>query len=319
MLRNFVSRLASAAANNTAQVACCSGPSALTLGSASLSPSSTAACARSNAWGTSWTNAGACRGFAAERKSSSSHVFEAAEARMQKLRKVAEQQQAAEQGHEAPGPVGRVLGVLGDAIMLSLAGVVGFSGYYSLAYRDTKELEKMVKETCSANSSSASSEPPSTPSTGSEGAARESAASAEGPGVLDQARTQATSMWCLAMRNYLNARKAIEEYVESYTAPTYHKLLPDMAPELRGRVKALALFWMTCWVKTLVLDLDDLLVHKEWTRQMGWKIFKRPGVQELDLQHHFDVEKKKMDTQSNCYLHTAAQLQQHALPDVPWG
>ncbi len=35
----------------------------------------------------------------------------------------------------------------------------------------------------------------------------------------------------------------------------------------------------TCRVKTLVLDLDDLLVHKEWTRQMGWKIFKRPGVQ----------------------------------------
>lgn len=32
-------------------------------------------------------------------------------------------------------------------------------------------------------------------------------------------------------------------------------------------------------VKTLVLDLDDLLVHKEWTRQSGWKIFKRPGVQ----------------------------------------
>ncbi len=34
-----------------------------------------------------------------------------------------------------------------------------------------------------------------------------------------------------------------------------------------------------CRVKTLVLDLDDLLVHKEWTRQSGWKIFKRPGVQ----------------------------------------
>jgi import inner membrane translocase subunit TIM50 len=32
-------------------------------------------------------------------------------------------------------------------------------------------------------------------------------------------------------------------------------------------------------VKTLVLDLDDLLVHKEWTRQAGWKVFKRPGVQ----------------------------------------
>lgn len=40
-----------------------------------------------------------------------------------------------------------------------------------------------------------------------------------------------------------------------------------MMPELRGRVK------------TLVLDLDDLLVHKEWTRKKGWTIYKRPGVQ----------------------------------------
>lgn len=39
-----------------------------------------------------------------------------------------------------------------------------------------------------------------------------------------------------------------------------------------------------CRVKTLVLDLDDVLVHKEWTRQMGWKIFKRPGVQVGGLQ-----------------------------------
>jgi import inner membrane translocase subunit TIM50 len=32
-------------------------------------------------------------------------------------------------------------------------------------------------------------------------------------------------------------------------------------------------------VKTLVLDLDDVLIHKEWTRHSGWKIYKRPGVQ----------------------------------------
>lgn len=36
---------------------------------------------------------------------------------------------------------------------------------------------------------------------------------------------------------------------------------------------------LSCRIKTLVLDLDDLLVHKEWTRQTGWQIFKRPGVQ----------------------------------------
>ncbi len=181
-----------------------------------------------------------------------SPVFEAAEARMQKLRKVAEQQEAAQHGHEAPGPIGRVLGVLGDATMLTLAGIVGFSGYYSLAYRDTRELEAMVNETCAANSAALSSPsggsgkpsfpsppPPSSSSSSSSsssgGSTAADASTVDGSNLLEQARAQATGLWCSAIRKYLRMRKAVEEQVESYTAPTYHKLLPDMAPELRGR------------------------------------------------------------------------------------
>lgn len=34
-------------------------------------------------------------------------------------------------------------------------------------------------------------------------------------------------------------------------------------------------------VQTLVLDLDDLLIHSDWTRGRGWRTFKRPGASDL--------------------------------------
>jgi hypothetical protein len=37
------------------------------------------------------------------------------------------------------------------------------------------------------------------------------------------------------MDRYLRARKYVEKSIKDYRDPTYHKLLPDMAPELRGR------------------------------------------------------------------------------------
>ena len=32
-------------------------------------------------------------------------------------------------------------------------------------------------------------------------------------------------------------------------------------------------------IKTLVLDLNDVLVSKHWTRKKGWTLYKRPGAQ----------------------------------------
>ncbi len=60
--------------------------------------------------------------------------------------------------------------------------------------------------------------------------------------------------------------------MREYTDPSCDKLLPDLPPELRGRVK------------TIVLDLEDVLVHREWTRAKGWSIYKRPGAADFILQ-----------------------------------
>lgn len=51
-----------------------------------------------------------------------------------------------------------------------------------------------------------------------------------------------------------------------YNEPAFDKLLPDPLPELYQRRF------------TLVLDLDDLLIHSEWSREHGWRIAKRPGL-----------------------------------------
>lgn len=48
-----------------------------------------------------------------------------------------------------------------------------------------------------------------------------------------------------------------------YTEPTFPKLLPDIDPAPPY---------------TLVLSLEDLMIHSEWTREHGWRTAKRPGV-----------------------------------------
>ena len=50
-----------------------------------------------------------------------------------------------------------------------------------------------------------------------------------------------------------------------YNEPAFPKLLPDVDP---------------AWERpyTLVLSLEDMLVHSEWSRKHGWRMAKRPGV-----------------------------------------
>ncbi|EEH36320.1 import inner membrane translocase subunit tim-50 [Paracoccidioides lutzii Pb01] len=50
-----------------------------------------------------------------------------------------------------------------------------------------------------------------------------------------------------------------------YKDPAFEKLLPDDDPMMRQPY-------------TLVLSLEDLLVHSEWTREHGYRVAKRPGV-----------------------------------------
>lgn len=63
--------------------------------------------------------------------------------------------------------------------------------------------------------------------------------------------------------NRANARLA--DTMNYFNEPTFPKLLPNVDP---------------AWERpyTLVLSLEDLLVHSEWTREHGWRMAKRPGV-----------------------------------------
>jgi len=53
--------------------------------------------------------------------------------------------------------------------------------------------------------------------------------------------------------------------MDTFAAPVFDKLLPDALPPPYDR-------------PTLVISVDDLLVHSEWTRKHGWRTAKRPGV-----------------------------------------
>lgn len=56
------------------------------------------------------------------------------------------------------------------------------------------------------------------------------------------------------MEWYVEKRREVERELKKYADPPSDKLLPDLPPHARH-------------IKTLVLDLDNLLVHSDWTRQ----------------------------------------------------
>ncbi|KID96575.1 inner membrane translocase subunit tim-50, partial [Metarhizium majus ARSEF 297] len=61
------------------------------------------------------------------------------------------------------------------------------------------------------------------------------------------------------------ARARMGESVSYYQDPAFDKLLPNPDPSFERPY-------------TLCLSLDDLLVHSEWTRDHGWRVAKRPGM-----------------------------------------
>ncbi|KAF1990521.1 NIF-domain-containing protein, partial [Aulographum hederae CBS 113979] len=62
---------------------------------------------------------------------------------------------------------------------------------------------------------------------------------------------------------YNRAKARISEMGGYYTEPTFPKLLPDVDPAPPY---------------TLVLSMEDLMIHSEWTRKDGWRMAKRPGL-----------------------------------------
>lgn len=65
---------------------------------------------------------------------------------------------------------------------------------------------------------------------------------------------------------YIDGRRAAEKQLEDWSRPSSDRLLPDLQPHEQH-------------VYTLVLDLNDTIVHSDWKRDRGWRTFKRPGVE----------------------------------------
>ncbi|KAI9369128.1 import inner membrane translocase subunit tim-50 mitochondrial precursor [Aspergillus egyptiacus] len=80
----------------------------------------------------------------------------------------------------------------------------------------------------------------------------------------EQAHPGAPAGWGLGLW-YNRAKARLGDITSYYKDPAFPKLLPDEDPNLRQPY-------------TLVLSLEDLLVHSEWSREHGWRVAKRPGV-----------------------------------------
>ncbi|KAJ4415849.1 mitochondrial inner membrane protein required for protein import [Gnomoniopsis sp. IMI 355080] len=61
------------------------------------------------------------------------------------------------------------------------------------------------------------------------------------------------------------ASTRMKEVMNYYHEPAFEKLLPDPDPMFERPY-------------TLVISLEDMLVHSEWTREHGWRLAKRPGA-----------------------------------------
>ena len=66
-------------------------------------------------------------------------------------------------------------------------------------------------------------------------------------------RHLAAQVWVPVMKWYAQQRRHLEGEMKKYADPPSDRLLPDLPPSARH-------------IKTLVLDLDDVLVHSDWTR-----------------------------------------------------
>ncbi|MCJ1463090.1 hypothetical protein MMC07_001695 [Pseudocyphellaria aurata] len=80
----------------------------------------------------------------------------------------------------------------------------------------------------------------------------------------ERAHLDAPSGWGFGLF-YNRAGARLRDILDYYNEPSFTKLLPDPDP---------------AWARpyTLVLSLEDLMIHSEWTREHGWRMAKRPGV-----------------------------------------
>eukprot|EP00897_Mesotaenium_endlicherianum_P004283 jgi/Mesen1/3883/ME000208S02889 len=174
-----------------------------------------------------------------------------------------------EAGKTASSEAGKsstLLKALKITLGLALASAGGSCAYVTYAY-DTDTLSAKLAEARSLCSSPASS------------ASRDDAESEQGSAVREKLLRLAASAGVLDMAQfYVDSRRTIEEQIQGFSAPSSDKLLPDLAPSEQH-------------VYTLVLDLNDTLVHSDWKRDRGWRTFKRPGVEPFleRMAHYFEI------------------------------
>lgn len=64
---------------------------------------------------------------------------------------------------------------------------------------------------------------------------------------------------------YARIKARLTDSTSYYTEPAFTKLLPEDDSPYKAPF-------------TLVLSLEDLLIHNDWTREHGWRVAKRPGL-----------------------------------------
>ncbi|KAJ6264574.1 hypothetical protein Dda_0721 [Drechslerella dactyloides] len=79
------------------------------------------------------------------------------------------------------------------------------------------------------------------------------------------AHPEAPNGWGLLLF-YKRITTRLNEVLDYYNLPIGDKLLPDPTKE-------------TYRPYTLVISLEDMIIHSEWTREHGWRTAKRPGVE----------------------------------------
>ncbi|KAL9270795.1 Mitochondrial import inner membrane translocase subunit TIM50-like protein [Drosera capensis] len=143
--------------------------------------------------------------------------------------------------------------VLKYALYAGLTGVAVTAGYVTYAYtlEEADEKTKEFRESAKKRS------------VGDDASAIENAQA--------YLRSAAMTVPAKTVELYLDLRKFVEEYVRGFTEPSSDKLLPDLHPAEQH-------------VFTLVLDLNETLIHSDWNRERGWRTFKRPGVNDF-LEH----------------------------------
>ena len=82
----------------------------------------------------------------------------------------------------------------------------------------------------------------------------------------EKQHSEAPSGWGFGLF-YHRIGERLSGMLSYYNEPAFPELLPDPDPDPLQR-----------YPFTLVLSLEDLLMHTEWTRDHGWRIAKRPGM-----------------------------------------